>query len=113
VWHDHVLYTGESVTGLIDPAAARMDSAAADLSRLLMSLVGPDRRRWQEALEAYAAVRPLTAGEGRLILPLALSGTVLSGLYWVERIAAGDLSAPQERVAARLRRIVEHWRALP
>lgn len=113
VWHDHVLYTGESVTGLIDPAAARMDSAAADLSRLLMSLVGPDRRRWQEALEAYAAVRTLTAGERRLILPLALSGTVLSGLYWVERIAAGDLSAPQERVAARLRRIVEHWRALP
>jgi Ser/Thr protein kinase RdoA (MazF antagonist) len=113
VWHDHVLWTGDSVTGVIDPSAARRESAAADLSRLLMSLLGPDGPRQREALEMYAIVRPLTDNERRLMLPLTLSGAVLSGLYWVERIASGELPHPPGRVEARLRRIVDHLRDLP
>ncbi len=113
VWHDHILWTGDVVTGVIDPSAARMESAAADLSRLLLSLLGPDAPRQQEALAMYATVRPLTDNERRLMLPLLLSGTVLSGLYWVERIAAGELPHPPGRVEHRLRRIVAHLCALP
>ena len=39
VWHDHILFDGDAVSGIIDPAAARTDTVAADISRLVGSLV--------------------------------------------------------------------------
>ena len=35
VWHDHILFEGDAVTGMIDFAAAKVDHVAADLARLL------------------------------------------------------------------------------
>ena len=46
VWHDHVLFVGDAVSGIVDPAAARTDTVAADISRLVGSLVGDDPRGW-------------------------------------------------------------------
>lgn len=85
---DHVLLTGTDVTGIIDPSAARSESVASDLSRLLGSLLGNDEgNRWKEALGAYSAVRPLSEAERRLIYVLDRSGVLLSGLTWVQRSA--------------------------
>ena len=42
LWHDHVLFSGEEVTGLIDFDAMKIDSRALDLARLLGSLVKDD-----------------------------------------------------------------------
>ena len=53
IWHDHVLFEGDAVTGLIDYGSVRMDHVAADLARLLGSLVGDDRGQWEWGLAAY------------------------------------------------------------
>ena len=45
IWHDHVLFTGDEVTGLIDFGAVDIDTPATDIARLLGSLVGDDAAR--------------------------------------------------------------------
>ena len=117
VWHDHLLFTGETLTGLIDPSAARSENVASDLSRLLGSLLGDDRPRWESALDAYAAVRPLTGQERKLIRTLDRSGVLLSPLHWIDRLQNGSKSSaprltPNEwsrlsTLATRLRRLAE------
>jgi Ser/Thr protein kinase RdoA (MazF antagonist) len=99
VWHDHVLFQDDVVTGLIDPTAARTDTVAADISRLAGSLIADDRRAWQTAVNAYQAVRPLSAAESTLVGVLDRSGVLLSGMTWLER---PDFWRPQPSVARRL-----------
>ena len=55
IWHDHVLYTEDHVTGIVDLSAARTENVAADLARLLGSLLGPGDGRWELALESSPA----------------------------------------------------------
>ena len=84
VWHDHVLFSGNEVTGLIDPSACRTESVASDLSRLIGSLVQNDRAAWDFALAEYQRHRPLTAHELALVAVLDRSGVLLSGWTWLE-----------------------------
>ena len=65
IWHDHVLYVGAEVSGFVDFGALRMDHVAADISRLVGSLVGDDPHRRAAALAAYAATSPLTDADHR------------------------------------------------
>jgi Ser/Thr protein kinase RdoA (MazF antagonist) len=104
VWHDHVLFQGDEVSGLIDPSAARTDTVAADISRLAGSLNGDDRRAWGNAMEAYQAVRPLSAAEVALVGILDRSGLLLSGMAWLERRYFDGISFT-ERALERLQRI--------
>jgi homoserine kinase type II len=85
VWHDHVLFSGDEVTGLVDPSAARTDTVAADLSRLVGSLIADDRAAWARALAAYQSVRLLSPAEGMLVSVLDRSGVLLSGMAWLKR----------------------------
>ena len=106
VWHDHLLFDGDAVSGIIDPSAARTDSVAADIARLVGSLVGDDRDAWDFALAAYEGVRPLSAEEQMLVTVLDRSGTLLSGMTWLWRIYLAEAVIPQpERVATRLAQI--------
>jgi homoserine kinase type II len=84
VWHDHVLFAGDRVTGLIDFGAMRVESVAADVARLLGSLAGDDRSLWQVALAAYCSIRPLSEDERTLVKVLDQSGVVLGVLNWLE-----------------------------
>jgi Ser/Thr protein kinase RdoA (MazF antagonist) len=86
IWHDHVLYLGEEVSGLIDFGAMRVDSVATDLARLLGSLCGDDSAEWLDALNAYDSVRPLSSGEALLVTAYDRSNTLLSGMNWLEWI---------------------------
>ena len=107
IWHDHLLFSDDAVTGLIDPAACRTDTVAADLSRLLGSLIG-DEPRWSEALAAYQEQRPLTAAELQLVPVLDRSGVLLSGLAWLRRrylAGEGDTVAVRQRLRAIVQRI--------
>ena len=86
IWHDHVLFTGDIVTGLIDFGALRDDTVACDLARLIGSLVGDRKTAWSTALQAYAAYRPLSAEENLLIRAFDQSGVLMSGLNWLRWI---------------------------
>lgn len=113
VWRDHLLFTGEHVTGVIDPWACRSDTVAADLSRWLGSAVGNDWSAWSAAIEAYSTIRPLSLAERQLIAVLDLSGVLLSAAYWLERIANAEPNAAAalltERLAARLDELRARW----
>ena len=114
VWHDHLLFTGEDLTGIIDASASRTENVASDLSRLLGSLLGDDFRRWETALDAYSSVREISVAERRLITVLDHSGVVLSAAHWLARLRTQSLVEREwrrvrelaERVASLARRIL-------
>jgi Ser/Thr protein kinase RdoA (MazF antagonist) len=113
VWHDHLLFSGNEVTGLIDLHECRTDNVAADLARLVGSLVGDDRQGWDLALEAYAAVRPLSPEERALVEICDRSEVLLAGTTWlgwllIERRPLpepGKVLSRLQQVAARLKRL--------
>jgi Ser/Thr protein kinase RdoA (MazF antagonist) len=80
----HVLFAGNCVSGIIDIGSMRMDSVATDLSRILGSLCGNDRRGWTTGLDAYEAVRPLSEPERTLLAAFDRSQMLLAGVKWVE-----------------------------
>jgi homoserine kinase type II len=86
IWHDHVLFTGNEVTGVIDFGALDIDIPATDIARLLGSLLGNDRAAWQIGLDAYAAVRPLSLDERQAATALDISGILLAGCNWIRWI---------------------------
>lgn len=113
VWHDHLLFEGDQVTGLIDPSAARSETPATDLARLLGSLLGDDDNRWDVAISAYRGVRPLSDREAGLARVIDQSTVLLSGLTWLERLFVHRLSySNPPRVLERLRQIAKRLHRL-
>ncbi len=113
IWHDHLLFTGDELTGLIDPSASRTENVACDLSRLIGSLFGDDRRGWDQSLNEYQRHRALTFGELRLIKALDRSGVLLSGWTWLEWICLKQRTFSDiETVVARLQTIQSRMETL-
>ena len=107
VWHDHVLYSGDVVTGLIDPGACRTDTVATDVARLLGSLTNDRQDLWDFALDRYCRYHPLTPAEQRLVGLLDRSTVLLSGMTWLRWVLFEHRRWPQpERVIERLRQIL-------
>lgn len=107
-WHDHLLFEGDHLTGLIDYGAVKVDHVAADLSRMLGSLVGNDAAGWQVGLQAYRRLAPLSAEEEELAHALDETGIILGVANWLrwlyeEKRPFADRSA----VAQRLTELVE------
>lgn len=86
VWHDHVFFTGNEVSGLVDFGAMQIDNVALDLARLLGSTVADDRNRWKFAVRCYREIRPLSDTEIELLPLLDESGVVLGSLNWLKWI---------------------------
>lgn len=105
VWHDHVLFAGDRVTGLIDYGAAKTDHVAVDLARLLGSLIPGERDRWALALRSYEAIRPLPQQE--LVKLLDWTGTVVGVTNWLRWLYHDGRTYPDRNaVAARLAALV-------
>ena len=114
VWHDHVLFEGDRVTGLIDYGAMRIESVAADVARLLGSMAGDDAAAWQIGLAAYEAVRPLSPYERRLLGVFDRSTTLLAACNWLDWVLVeGRKFADPAAVTSRVRGIVARMLALP
>jgi homoserine kinase type II len=86
IWHDHVLFTGNEVSGIVDFGAVDIDTPATDIARLLGSLAGDDAIAWQAGVAAYSAVRPLSQYESQAVTALDTAGTLLAGCNWIRWI---------------------------
>lgn len=84
IWHDHLFFVGDEVSGMVDFGAMQVDHVAVDLARLLGSLVPDNCSHWEEALRAYGQVRALSQEEQQLVRLLDRSAVYLSGINWLE-----------------------------
>ena len=113
VWHDHLLFTGDTLTGLIDPSACRSENVTTDLARLLGSLVADDRAEWDFALNCYQELRPLSLTELRLLSAFDVSGVLLSGMTWLDWLLVQNKAVTNRaRVLERLQTIVRRLERL-
>ena len=95
VRHDHLLFTDEIVTGLIDFGAADVDSVSCDLARLLSSMANDSQETWQAGIQAYSEVRPLSDNERRAIASFDEAGAICSAANWVRWLFIEGRSFPQ------------------
>lgn len=108
IWHDHVLFVGDRVSGLIDYGGVKVDHVAVDLARLLGSMAGTDRCLWTAGLEAYGRLRPLTTQEQALVHVLDVTGTVLGAATWIRwLVREGRSFANWQAVAGRLQALLD------
>jgi Ser/Thr protein kinase RdoA (MazF antagonist) len=110
IWHNHVLFTDDKVTGIVDYGSIKWDHAAVDLARLLGSLVGDDPGAQTRGIAAYRAVRALSTEEAELVAVLDRTGTLLGVANWLrwlyyEGRHYENREAVVERVATLIRRL--------
>jgi Ser/Thr protein kinase RdoA (MazF antagonist) len=128
IWHDHVLFTGSRVTGLIDFGTVSIDTPATDIARLLGSLVdatpvlvreesGKDSSEfgvWQDGLAAYATIRLLSQTELLAVAALDDAAPILAGCNWIRWIYTdGREFENRGQIVARFRRIISRIDNLP
>jgi homoserine kinase type II len=107
IWHDHILFDGERVSGVVDFGAMRNESVASDIARLLGSLVADDSYLRRIGLEAYCEARPLSEHEQRLLPVFDASEVLLSGMNWLRWICLEGRQFDQpQRVLVRLDEIL-------
>jgi Ser/Thr protein kinase RdoA (MazF antagonist) len=110
IHHDHVLFTGDEVTGIIDFGTLRIDTPLADIARLVGSLVGDDAEARRCALDAYGELRPLSEADRQIVNVLDESGVILAACNWltwlyVERRVMGDAAPITRRLSEILQRL--------
>jgi homoserine kinase type II len=108
IWHDHVLFTVDEVSGIVDYGAIDIDTPATDIARLLGSLVGDDAIKWRVGIDAYSQVCSLTPEEEQATRALDASGLILAGCNWLRWIGAENRQFENRaQIVARFGRIVE------
>lgn len=113
LWHDHLLFQGDELSGIVDFGAMATDSVSCDLSRLLGSLFGDDFASWQQGIGDYEAVRALTEAEDRLLRPLDRSSVLLSGMTWLKRrYVLRNTPTDLSRVCDRMESIIDRLTTL-
>jgi Ser/Thr protein kinase RdoA (MazF antagonist) len=80
---DHFLFEGPKLTGLIDFAAMKSDTVAADLGRLLPEWAGNEPLVRDASLKAYYAVRPLSNEELGAIPAFEQAAAFFAGESWI------------------------------
>ncbi len=111
VWHDHILFQGDLVSGLIDFGGARTDHPSADLGRLVGSLVADDDNAWTIALAAYRAISPLSWEEESLARLLDRTGVIVGLMNWLRWCGRGEREfVDPEAALRRLSELVERVR---
>lgn len=83
IWHDHVLYEDNEVTGIIDYGAVKPDCVAVDLARLLGSMIPDQSERMHAALGIYSAIHAVPSDVLKLASVLDRAGSVIGLTNWL------------------------------
>lgn len=110
VWSDHVLFSGEIVTGVIDFGGMRLDHPAQDLARLIGSYTQGNSAQRLQALNAYA---PSFETLESLTILLDDCGTVVGLGNWLRWMILDQKAFPShDRALARMelltQRLIKH-----
>jgi Ser/Thr protein kinase RdoA (MazF antagonist) len=97
VWHENILFDGDSVTGIVDFGAMQIDTPATDVARLLGSLVGDSADGWRDGLAAYDTIRPISPDERRAVAALDEAGAILALANWLRWIYVEGRQFDDER----------------
>jgi Ser/Thr protein kinase RdoA (MazF antagonist) len=108
VWHEHVLFLGDRVNGVVDYGSMKTDHAAVDLARLFGGMFGPnDHKDWEYVGSCYSQARPLSDWEERLMKELAWTGNVVALANWLKWLYFENRRYENRQVVAeRLKRLV-------
>lgn len=106
IHRDHVLFTGDLVTGIIDYGAMKIDSPAVDAARFLGDAVGNDERLYELGCDLFVRHHTESHCPRALIPLLDRSGTLGAIANWSLR------KDRTPSVEARLVRLVERWKRL-
>jgi len=101
IWHDHLLFSGEELTGIVDFSTLRMDTPAVDIARLLGSLVDDDWAGWERGLQAYETVRPISKSEAQAVPALDSASSILAGWNWVRWVFLDLRQFPDKQAVLR------------
>lgn len=110
---EHVLYTGDLVTGVLDYGAARIDEPLLDLVRLLGSQAPFDRQARYETLELYltlqvpdriSTTKCLSMSPLKRYSLLDEVSTLLSSIQWLDWLVVQHRSFPVP-----LQKILNRW----
>jgi Ser/Thr protein kinase RdoA (MazF antagonist) len=115
---EHVLFTGDEVTGWVDFGALALESPAADAARVLGEFCDERRPEWVTLLAPYQHTCRGTSLEScslHLVDAFDRSGTLLAPWNWLRWIFLEDRDFPDrdavvrrfDQLLARLRRMVE------
>jgi aminoglycoside phosphotransferase (APT) family kinase protein len=113
IHHDHVLFTGDVVTGVIDYAAMKVDHPAVDLARLLGDLVPDDPDRTAAGLAAYRAAGGSAHVTAELVELLDRTGTVCAAANWLMRLNRSAPAGAAERLERIVRRLEREFADRP
>lgn len=111
VWGAHVLYAGNSVTGLIDYGAVKEDHVAVDLARLLGDVAGDDPDRFESGLDAYRTAGGVLDVSDEFVRLLDRTGALCAVVFWLHRLGEPHLKDSTtaqtrlEKVIARVNRL--------
>jgi Ser/Thr protein kinase RdoA (MazF antagonist) len=83
IWSDHVLFTDETVTGVIDFGALRIDEPTTDLVRLLSSLEPLNASKQELGLAAYESLRKMKIDRNRFGV-LRQVAMLLAAFQWMQ-----------------------------
>jgi len=87
VWHDHLLFDGNRLTGIVDYDAMRWDWVVNDIARLLASLFGSRFDQapedWEKFLKEYVGIFPLTQFDMEMLGVIDRANSILAPMNWV------------------------------
>jgi len=83
IWHDHILYEKDQLTGVIDYGAVKPDCVAIDLARLLGSMIPEQRERMRQAFAVYSAIHPTPEVVFELAAILDQAGAIVGLTNWL------------------------------
>jgi hypothetical protein len=96
----HVLFTGDSVTGIVDYGAVKDDHVAVDLARLLGDLVEDNEERFAAGLGAYRAAGGELDVPGGFVRLLDRTGAVCGAINWLLRLCDEGYDHPDPATVA-------------